>query len=52
VSCVTIFIRDKIKENQRTAHKETNDSDSDFVDVLLSLQGEDKIDEEDMIVVL
>ena len=49
---VTNFVRDIIEEHRRVPHKESAESESDFVDVLLSLQGEDKLDEEDMIAVL
>eukprot|EP00253_Pinus_taeda_P019189 PITA_19189 len=45
---VTSFVKNIIHE-----HRQRDDTaDSDFVDVLLSLQGEDKLDDDDMIAVL
>lgn len=48
------FVRNIIEEHRSAErNSETGDqSESDFVDVLLSLHGEDKVDEEDMIAVL
>jgi len=49
---VTTFIRKIIEEHRRAKRRRETGDQSDFVDVLLSLQGEDKLDKEDMIVVL
>ena len=50
---VTTFVRNIIEEHRREVQRgESAGDQSDFVDVLLSLQGEDKLDEEDMIAVL
>jgi cytochrome P450 len=48
---VKSFVKNIIEEHRRSPRKESS-VDSDFVDVLLSLQGEDKLDEDDMIAVL
>ena len=48
---VKSFVKNIIEQHRRSPRKESS-LDSDFVDVLLSLQGEDKLDEEDMIAVL
>lgn len=48
---VKSFVKNIIQEHRQSQRKESS-ADSDFVDVLLSLQGEDKLDEEDMIAVL
>ncbi|XP_057840422.2 cytochrome P450 78A4-like [Cryptomeria japonica] len=45
------FVRNIIEEH-RLKDKDNDTEDSDFVDVLLSLNGEDKLDDEDMISVL
>jgi hypothetical protein len=49
---VTAFVRNIIEEHRREERRRESGDQSDFVDVLLSLQGEDKLDEEDMIAVL
>lgn len=52
VPFVRAFISNIIEEHRHVEQaRETNDQ-SDFVDVLPSLHGEDKVDEDDMIVVL
>ncbi|GLJ07948.1 hypothetical protein SUGI_0078180 [Cryptomeria japonica] len=51
VSRVRSFVRNIIQEH-RIKNKANDTADSDFVDVLLSLIGEDKLDDEDMISVL
>ena len=48
---VKSFVKSIIEQHRRSPRKESS-LDSDFVDVLLSLQGGDKLDEEDMIAVL
>lgn len=48
---VKSFVENIIEQHRRSPRKGSS-VDSDFVDVLLSLQGEDKLDEEDMIAVL
>eukprot|EP00253_Pinus_taeda_P027483 PITA_27483 len=45
---VRSFVKDIIEEHRQ----KNNRADSDFVDVLLSLQGEDKLDDDDIIAVL
>ena len=45
---VRSFVKDIIEEHRQNS----NTADSDFVDVLLSLQGEDKLQDDDMIAVL
>ena len=53
VQGVTTFVRNIIEEHRREGQRSVSAGDqSDFVDVLLSLQGEDKLDEQDMIAVL
>lgn len=49
---VRIFVRNIIEEHRCAERNSETGDQSDFVDVLLSLQGEDKLDEEDMIAVL
>ena len=49
---VTTFVRNIIEEHRREEQRRKSGDQSDFVDVVLSLQGEDKLDEEDMIAVL
>jgi hypothetical protein len=49
---VTTFVRNIIEEHRRDEQRRESGDQSDFVDVLLSLQGEDKLVEEDMIAVL
>lgn len=45
---VRAFVKDIIEEHRQN----NNTADSDFVDVLLSLKGDDKLDDDDMIAVL
>eukprot|EP00253_Pinus_taeda_P013361 PITA_13361 len=49
---VRAFARNIIEEHRRAERNSETGDQSDFVDVLLSLHGEDKLDEEDMIAVL
>eukprot|EP00253_Pinus_taeda_P030404 PITA_30404 len=49
---VRAFVRNIIEEHRRAERNSETGDQSDFVDVLLSLHGEDKLNEEDMIAVL
>eukprot|EP00253_Pinus_taeda_P008059 PITA_08059 len=49
---VTTFVSNIIEQHRREEQRRESGDQCDFVDVLLSLQGEDKLDEEDMIAVL
>ena len=48
VPCVTGFVKNVIEEH-RLKDKDYDTTDNNFVDFLWSLNGEDKLDEEDMI---
>jgi len=52
VPCVRFFISNIIEEHRHVEQRRETADQSDFVDVLPSLHGKNKVDEDDMIVVL